>query len=93
VLNDKASYKDLEFAKTESSPQSLLNSDRMHVKVLKALQGMTTTIPLTRDGQSPLVDEIDLFVTTTDVRGSVVPLRLFDKVVYEKRYKQVYHFQ
>jgi patatin-related protein len=93
LLNDRASYTDLEFARNDSPPQSLLNSDRMYVKLLEALQDMTPAIPLTETGGSPLVDELDLFVTTTDIRGAVVPLRLFDKVVYEKRYKQVYHFQ
>jgi patatin-related protein len=93
LLNDKASYTGLKFAATGAPPQSLLNSDRMYVKLLEALDGMETTIPPTGSGESPLVDEIDLFVTTTDIRGAVVPLRLFDKVVYEKRYKQVYHFQ
>lgn len=93
LLNDEASYKGLEFAKTDSPPQSLLNSDRMYVKLLDALGGMATAIKPIGNGESPLVDEIDLFVTTTDIRGAVVPLRLFDKVVYEKRYKQVYHFQ
>jgi patatin-related protein len=93
LLNDKDSYKGLEFAKTDSPPQSLLNSDRMYLKLLGALGGMAPAIKLMDKGESPLVDEIDLFITTTDVRGAVVPLRLFDKVVYEKRYKQVYHFQ
>jgi len=93
LLNDQESYKDIKFAETDSPPQSLLNSDRMYVKLLGALQGMQPAIPPTQDGKSALVDEIDLYVTTTDIRGAVVPLRLFDKVVYEKRYKQVYHFQ
>lgn len=93
LLNDKASYKDIKFAETDTPPQSLLNSDRMYVKLLDALRGMEPAIPPMKDGKSALVDEIDLYVTTTDIRGAVVPLRLFDKVVYEKRYKQVYHFQ
>jgi patatin-related protein len=92
LLNDKASYKGLEFAETDSPPQSLLNSDRMYVKLLEALRDMGPVIAPV-NGKSPLVDEIDLYVTTTDIRGAVVPIRLFDKVVYEKRYKQVYHFQ
>jgi patatin-related protein len=93
LLNDQASYKDIKFAETDSPPQSLLNSDRMYVKLLEALRGMEPAIPPIANGESALVDEIDLYVTTTDIRGAVVPLRLFDKVVYEKRYKQVYHFQ
>jgi patatin-related protein len=93
LLNDDASYEGLKFAKTGSPPQSLLNSDRMYIKLLDAFQNMATAMKPTSAGESPLVDEIDLFITTTDIRGAVVPLRLFDKVVYEKRYKQVYHFQ
>lgn len=86
LLNDEASYQGLEYAKDGSPPRSLLNSDRMYVKLLDAFRDMTTVT-------EPLVDEIDLFMTTTDIRGAVVPLRLFDEVVYEKRFKQVYHFQ
>ncbi|EJN11073.1 patatin-related protein [Bradyrhizobium sp. YR681] len=93
LLNDKASYEGLEYARTDGPPQSLLNSDRMYVKLVEAFQGMTKAPPATGAAEHPLVDEIDLFITTTDIRGAVVPLRLFDKVVYEKRYKQVYHFQ
>jgi patatin-related protein len=93
LLNDQASYEGMKFAESASPPQSLLNSDRMYVKLLDALRDMKPAIAPMADGASPLVDEIDLYVTTTDIRGAVVPLRLFDKVVYEKRYKQVYHFQ
>jgi len=93
LLNDEASYNGLEFAKTDSPPQSLLNSDRMYLKLVDALGNMATAIKPIGESESPLVDEIDLFITTTDIRGAVVPLRLFDKVVYEKRYKQVYHLQ
>ncbi|QPF93677.1 patatin-like protein [Bradyrhizobium commune] len=92
LLNDNQSYQGLEFAKTDNPPQSLLNSDRMYVKLVGAFQGMANVIP--QVGREPaLVDELDLFITTTDIRGAIVPLRLFDKVVYEKRYKQVYRFQ
>lgn len=97
LLNDNTSYEGLEFARTGSAPQSLLNSDRMYVKLLDALENMAKDnegrIAPTAGGESRLVDELDLFITTTDIRGAVVPLRLFDKVVYEQRYKQVYHFQ
>jgi patatin-related protein len=93
LLNDDASYQGLEYARSDSPPRSLLNSDRMYIKLLDAFQNMSTTVQPIGNGESALVDEIDLYVTTTDIRGSVVPLRLFDEVVYEKRFKQVYHFQ
>ena len=93
LLNDDASYVGLEYAKTGSPPQSLLNGDRMYVKLLDAFRNMGKAMEPVGESESPLVDEMDLYVTTTDIRGAVVPLRLFDKVVYERRYKQVYHFQ
>ena len=35
--------------------------------------------------------ELDLYVTATDIWGEVLPLRLHDKFVWEKRYKAVFH--
>jgi patatin-related protein len=93
LLNDEASYQGLEYAKVDTPPQSLLNSDRMYVKLLDAFQNMEKVMQPIGESESPLVDEIDLYMTTTDIRGAVVPMRLFDEVVYEKRFKQFYHFQ
>lgn len=95
LLNDARSYRGVEPPLTPRSgpPASLLNSDRMYAKLLSAMRAMK---PLPRLGPaadgSPLVDQIDLNVTTTDIEGSAVPLRLFDKVVFERRYKQNYQF-
>jgi hypothetical protein len=33
-----------------------------------------------------------LFVTTTDLHGVVLPIRLTDEVIYERRHKNVFHF-
>ena len=93
LLNDSASYEGLEYAKTGGAPQSLLNGDRMYVKLADAFRGMARVIQPRGKNESALADEIDLFITTTDIRGAVVPLRLFDRVVYERRYKQVYHLR
>jgi patatin-related protein len=94
LLNDSASYKGLRYAEVDTPPRSLLNSDRMYLKLLGAFQDMKEpAMPPIGTSESPLVDELDLFMTTTDIRGAVVPLRLFDEVAYEKRFKQVYHFQ
>lgn len=97
LLNDKRSYSSTvpELVDRSAKPTSLLNSDRMYAKLCDAMRAMqplkVTTWPSDKLG-SPLVEEVDLFVTTTDIRGSVVPLRLFDKVVNELRYKQRYRF-
>lgn len=97
LLNDAKSYSSVRPPLDDRSkePASLLNSDRMYAKLGEAIAAMkamqvTTAGPEYRG--SPLVEEIDLYVTTTDIEGSAVPLRLFDKVVYERRYKQSYHF-
>jgi patatin-related protein len=100
LLNDEASYDRSApgFDKDRArKPASLLNSDRMYAKLhaalasMPALEGFTGT-PFGA-GTSPLADQVDLHVTTTDIQGSAVALRLFDKVVHERRYKQSYHFR
>jgi predicted acylesterase/phospholipase RssA len=79
LLNDDASYKGLEYARNDAPPRSLLNSDRMYLKLLDAFANMKTAIPPVSPTESALADEIDLYMTTTDIRGTVVPLRLFMK--------------
>ena len=70
-------------------PKSLLSSDRMYRKLLDALEGMQAAGAV---ADSPLVEDLDLYVTTTDIVGAPVPLRLYDKVVMERRHKQRFHF-
>lgn len=95
LLNDARSTKNLPLPKP-TQPASLLNSDRMYLKLLEAMENMERAdpaLPAAAAGRSPLADEIDLFVTTTDIEGAVVPLRLFDKVVHERRHRQVFRFR
>ena len=95
LLNDKISYQGLGPPPLDriNKPASLLNSDRMYQKLLSAMESMAKVTELARpDGESPLVEEMDLFVTTTDIAGSAVALRLADKVVQERRHKQYYQF-
>jgi patatin-related protein len=97
LLNDQRSYSSTlpPLVNRSAKPTSLLNSDRMYIKLLaamKAMQPLNIKFAPYSPGASPLVEEIDLFVTTTDIVGAPVPLRLFDKVVYERRYKQSYRF-
>ena len=88
LLNDTTSIEHpLEL---QDPPQSLLNSQRMYLELLKALDGMDTE--RTAAPRSPYVDELDLFVTSTDIRGVTLPIRLADDVVYERRYRNVMHF-
>lgn len=91
LLNDKQSWEGLpqQIAATAGEPRSLLNSDRMYLKLLDALHGMESLLQQRAPSErSPLIEEFDLVLTTTDLRGTPMQLQLFDKVVNERRHKQ-----
>jgi patatin-related protein len=92
LINDKISIKDLPGVTIEHPPASLLNSRRMYVKLLDAISGMETGASSNSDRESPLTEELDLFVTATDIYGLTLPLKLADKVIFERRYRNVFHF-
>ena len=96
LLNDEGSRAgDRALPAIAKHPVSLLNSDRMYAKLLKALNEMSKTRGVDGAQRSPsaCADEIDLFVTTTDIRGATISLRLFDKLVPERRHRQVFRFR
>jgi patatin-related protein len=70
-------------------PESLLDSGRMYALLLGALDRM--------EGSGlkdpPLAQEVDLFVTATDLAGLEVPIQLADQVVFERRHRAVFHFR
>ena len=90
LINDKKSVTGLKL-QNQKPPQSLLNSRRMYLKLLKSFDDMES--PNQIEGDSPHVDEIDLFITTTDIVGTPLPIRLSDTVVYERRHRNVFHFK
>ncbi|MEK6281083.1 MAG: patatin-like protein [Acidobacteriota bacterium] len=92
LLNDKRSVMGLHL-RNQEPPQSLLNSRRMYFKLLKSLEDMEKQRPSTQGFDSPYVDELDLFITATDIEGVPVPLRLSDAVVFERRHRNVFHFK
>ena len=92
LLNDKRSVAGLNLT-NQKRPQSLLNSRRMYFKLLNAFQGMEKSRQSTKGFVSPHVEELDLFITTTDLEGMLVPLRLSDTVVFERRHRNVFHFK
>ena len=92
LINDKQSLAGLHL-QNQDPPRSLLNSRRMYLQLLKAFDGMDVTRPSKAGYQSPYVKELDLFVTTTDIKGTIVPLQLSDKLVYEKRHRNVFHLK
>lgn len=95
LINDAHSQEGMErIIGMVKPPRSLLNSRRMYLKLLTALQSVDQSKGYTKmENASPYVDELDLFVTTTDIRGVALPLRLSDRVVYENRHRNVFRFR
>jgi len=91
LINDKVSLNDpARRLEPQKPPRALLNGQRMYLKLLEALDGMDAT---PRTAPSPLVDELDLFSTTTDIAGLTLPIALADAVVDERRHRNVFHFR
>ena len=101
LINDKGATKDSAL-QPQKPPRSLLSGQRMYYKLVEAFDGMEEEridtsggkrgAPSTEGTKSPYVEELDLFVTATDLDGVPVPLRLSDKLVYERRHRNVFHF-
>ncbi|HLO13180.1 MAG TPA: patatin-like protein, partial [Anaerolineales bacterium] len=70
----------------------LLNSQRMYYRLLEAFDGMDGSVPRSKDETSPFVDELDLYVTATDIRGLWLPVPLADEDAHEYRYRTVFRF-
>jgi patatin-related protein len=68
-------------------PRSLLSSQTMHSVLLDALTGMEL------DSGPPLQPEMDVFITATDLQGLELPIQLADKMVFEKRHRNVFHLR
>src|SRR5262252_786798 len=75
--------------RVQHPPQALLNGQRMYRKLLPAFNGMDAS----ERAPAAFVDELDVFATTTDIEGVLVPLRLADGMVFERRHRNVFHFQ
>jgi patatin-related protein len=86
LLNDDKGR--LEGLPQQVPPRSLLNGERMYVKLFEALAEMDDVNP-----KQSYVDELNLWVTTTDLAGKVIPLRLSDRVVWEREHRQAFNFQ
>lgn len=89
LLNDSVSYSGIP-VNQPGQAKSLLNSRRMYLKLLNAFDGMDRQSAVS--GQE-FADEIDLFATTTDIEGIPVPIQLLDNVVYERRFRNAFHFR
>ncbi|HSK70252.1 MAG TPA: patatin-like protein, partial [Pyrinomonadaceae bacterium] len=88
LLNDKKSVLDNQL-QPPIEPVSLLNSQRMYLELLRALDGMEDQANI----GNRLVEQLDLYVTYTDFKGLPLPMPLADKTVLERRHKQVFNFR
>lgn len=88
LLNDKISHEDP--LVLQDPPVSLLNGRRLYLELLKAFDLMEKNP--NKVTRSPYVDEVDLYVTSTDLQGVVLPIQLSDALVYERRHRNVLHF-
>jgi len=98
LINDRKSLDGLQGITLKQQPESLLNSERMYIKLLDAFEQMegsqqTKSYPSTsKSFISPYVTELDLYVTATNIRGQIVPIKLADQIVSEKNHRHVFHF-
>ncbi len=73
----------------EMPPSSLLSGRRMLDKLVGAITGMVPS----REGPSRLVDELDLWVTATDLEGLEIPIQIANATANERRHANRYHFR
>lgn len=94
LLNDKESVKGLRpTIDLRKPPGSLLNGDRMYLKLLDAFTKMELDRPTDEQRESRLAGELDLWVTTTDLAGLLLPIRIANRTTWERRYRNVFHFR
>jgi patatin-related protein len=91
LINDRGSRET--GIREQDPPRSLLNSQRMYRKLLDALEDMDRGELAEGALAVPLVDELDLFITATDIRGLPWPLRLADQLAMEHRHRNVFQFR
>src|SRR6266567_1564929 len=87
LLNDRGSIEPP--LQLQAPPKALLNGRWMYLKLLNALDGMDAK-GSPQDG--PVVGDLDVFLTTTDLDGLPLPLALPHQMVDERRHRNVFHF-
>lgn len=91
LLNDAQSLRGLSGLSLQTPSPALLNSQRFYYKLLEAL--MRYEERANEDSDSPLVQELDLNITATDIRGLSLPLFITNNnKIVEPRYKNVFQF-
>jgi patatin-related protein len=88
LINDRKS--EVAGLEVQNPPLSLLNSQRMYFYLLKALHEMDLGKP--ERELSPFVEELDLYITATDIRGLTVDLPVANALVHESRFRNIFRF-
>jgi patatin-related protein len=91
LLNDGASAPSKEL-RVSSRPTSLFNNQRMYWQLLEALEAMDLEEPDFPTRTSCFVDELDVWLTATDLQGLLLPIELSDRTVWELRHRNVFRF-
>jgi patatin-related protein len=96
LINDKNSLEDLGGLKLQPELRSMLNSRRMYFELLKAISSMEADEfrdePARGPFHSPYVDELDLYVTATDIRGLTLPVGPSSSGQLENVHRAVFRF-
>ncbi len=107
LLNDRAGA--TRRAPYREPVKALFNSDKMYLQLLRALGGLNpgdgpaagaggraesaAGAPRPHTDRGPLVDDLDLVVTGTDLQGRIVDLRLADGMAREREHRHVFEFR
>ncbi len=86
LLNDRAAR--TPNVDPDDPPPALFNGRHMYERLLHALDGMGKQQPEAHFDPG----RVDLYITTTDVRGELVRLPVSNAVAREMRYRQRFHF-
>lgn len=100
ILNDRTTRRGLGERLPDREPaEAMLSGDVMYLRLLDALDQMEGDHPSSGavDGAdkappSPYVRDLDLWITTTDLAGQNLPLRLADETISEMAHRQTFHF-
>lgn len=89
LLNDNQSLDGEDSLELQNPPAALLNGERMYRKLLAAFDDMDKHAKKEKRYEP---GRVDLFVTTTDIRGEVINLPITNAVAQERRHRQRFHF-
>ena len=87
LLNDRGSIE--KPLRLDRPPASLLNAKWMYLQLLNALTGMDNSRAANAE---PVVGDLDVYLTATDLDGLPLPLALAHQSVRENRHRNVFHF-